>query len=73
MTLGRLTFRHENGLSYNARGPFHPRAGHAAVLVDDVMYVFGGCTIYGTNLGDLTALNLSSKWFGTFTLMLSFK
>ena len=22
-TLGRLTFRHENGLSYNALGPFH--------------------------------------------------
>ena len=23
MTLGRLTFRHENGLSYNAPGPFY--------------------------------------------------
>jgi hypothetical protein len=23
-TLGRLTFRHENGLSYYALGPFHP-------------------------------------------------
>jgi N-acetylneuraminic acid mutarotase len=37
-----------------------PRAGHAAVLVGDVMYVFGGDTIDGTNLGDLTAFNLSS-------------
>src|SRR6266403_333903 len=50
-----------------------PRAGHAAVLVDDVMYVFGGYAIDGTNLGDLTALNLSSKWFGVFSLMRSFK
>ncbi len=24
MTLGRLTFRHEYGISYNALGPFHP-------------------------------------------------
>ncbi len=36
-----------------------PRAYHAAVLVDDVMYVFGGYD--GTYLGDLTAFNLSSK------------
>ena len=37
-----------------------PRKGHAAVLVDNVMYVFGGyCD--GTRLGDLTALDLSSK------------
>jgi hypothetical protein len=35
-----------------------PRASHAAVLVDDVMYVFGGD---GTKSGDLTALKLSSK------------
>ena len=25
-TLGRLIFLHENGLSYNALGPFHPLA-----------------------------------------------
>ncbi len=37
------------------------RSSPATVLVDDVMYVFGGCTIHGTYLGDLTALNLSSK------------
>ena len=36
-----------------------PRKNHAAVLVDDVMYVFGGPD--ETQLGDLTALNLSSK------------
>ncbi len=51
----------------------HPRQCHAAVLVDDVMYVFGGYTVAGFNLGDLTALNLSSKWFGMFSLMSSFK
>jgi hypothetical protein len=38
-----------------------PRANHAAVLIDDVMYVFGGRTIDGTYQGDLTTLNLSSK------------
>ena len=38
-----------------------PRTGHDAVLIDDVMYVFGGCTQDKTSLGDLTALNLSSK------------
>ncbi len=50
-----------------------PRRGHAAVLVDDVMYVFGGRAIDRTNLGDLVALNLSSKSFGMFNLMWSFK
>ena len=38
-----------------------PGVGHAAVLVDDIMFVFGGRTIDGTYLGDLTALNLSSE------------
>ena len=38
-----------------------PRASHAAVLIDDVMYVFGGRTVGRTNLGDLTAFNVSSK------------
>ena len=37
-----------------------PCSGHAAVVVDDVMYVFGGFT--GTTyLGDLYALQLSSE------------
>jgi hypothetical protein len=39
----------------------YPRKHHAAVLVDDVMYVFGGLAAGGTRLGDLTALNLASK------------
>ena len=37
------------------------RAGHDAVLIDNVMYVFRGTAPDGTYLGDLTALNLSSK------------
>ncbi|KAF8492369.1 hypothetical protein F5888DRAFT_909631 [Russula emetica] len=40
-----------------------PRANHAAVLIDDVMYVYGGRSVGRTNLGDLTALNLSThRW-----------
>ncbi len=38
-----------------------PREGHAAALVDDVMYVFGGRGVDGTDLGDLTAFKLSSE------------
>jgi hypothetical protein len=37
------------------------RTQHAAVLVDGVMYVLGGHAPDNTELGDLTALNLSSK------------
>jgi hypothetical protein len=40
--------------------PF-PRSGHAAVLIKDVMYVYGGNVDGITCLGDLAALNLSSK------------
>jgi N-acetylneuraminic acid mutarotase len=38
-----------------------PREGHAAALVDDVMYVFGGRGIDGQDLGDLAAFKLSSE------------
>ena len=38
-----------------------PRSGHAGVLIDDVMYVFGGSAPDGTRLGDLAALSLSSE------------
>jgi len=38
-----------------------PRAGQAAVLVDDVLYVFGGFTRDKNDLDDLYALQLSSK------------
>ena len=37
-----------------------PRGGHAAVLIDDVMYVFGGFN-GETYLDDLYALRLSSE------------
>jgi hypothetical protein len=39
-----------------------PREGHAAALVDDVMYVFGGRGVDGKDLGDLAAFKISSKW-----------
>ena len=38
-----------------------PRSSHAAVLVGDVMYVFGGISPRGTGFGNLAALNLSSE------------
>jgi len=38
-----------------------PRTGHAAVVINNVMYVFGGKAVDETILGDLSALNLSSK------------
>lgn len=39
-----------------------PREGHAAALVDYVMYIFGGRGVDGYDLGDLTALDLSSGY-----------
>jgi Galactose oxidase, central domain len=38
-----------------------PRSGHAAVLVDDVMYVFGGFSADKAYLDDLIGLHLSSE------------
>ncbi|CAL1695132.1 unnamed protein product [Somion occarium] len=41
-----------------------PREGHAAALVDDVMYVFGGRGLDGKDLGDLGAFKLSNqRWY----------
>lgn len=37
------------------------REGHAAAMVDDVIYVFGGRGVDGKDLGDLGAFKLSSK------------
>ncbi|KAE9387930.1 galactose oxidase [Gymnopus androsaceus JB14] len=40
------------------------REGHAAALVNDVMYVFGGQGIDGKDLNDLAALRLSNqRWY----------
>jgi Galactose oxidase, central domain len=39
-----------------------PREGHAAALVDDVVYVFGGRGVDGKDLGDLAAFKISSRW-----------
>ena len=39
-----------------------PRASHAAALINNVMYVFGGNHgVFGFSHGDLIAFNLSSK------------
>lgn len=41
-----------------------PREGHAAALVDDVMYVFGGRGVDGKDLGDLAAFKITNnRWF----------
>lgn len=46
-----------------------PREGHAAAIVDDVMYVFGGRTEEGADLGDLAAFRISSRRWYTFQNM----
>ena len=48
-----------------------PREGHAAALVDDVMYIFGGRTKEGTDLGDLATFRISSKRWSTFRNIIS--
>lgn len=40
-----------------------PREGHAAAVVDDVIYVFGGRGVDGKDLGDLAAFKISSASF----------
>ncbi|KAI9808783.1 MAG: hypothetical protein M1825_003936 [Sarcosagium campestre] len=46
-----------------------PREGHAAALVGDVMYIFGGRTEEGTDLGDLAAFRITSRRWYTFQNM----
>lgn len=46
-----------------------PREGHAAALVDDVMYIFGGRTEEGADLGDLAAFRIASRRWYTFQNM----
>jgi hypothetical protein len=46
-----------------------PREGHSAALVNDVMYIFGGRTEEGTDLGDLAAFRISSRRWYTFQNM----
>ncbi len=41
-----------------------PREGHSAALVNDTMYIFGGRTQEGVDLGDLAAFRISSRrWY----------
>lgn len=46
-----------------------PREGHAASLVGDVMYIFGGRTESGDDLGDLAAFRIGSRRWYTFQNM----
>ena len=39
-----------------------PREGHAAAMVDDVIYVFGGRDVNGKDLGDLAAFRTTSEY-----------
>nr|ODN99924.1 hypothetical protein L204_02367 [Cryptococcus depauperatus CBS 7855] len=41
-----------------------PREGHAAAIVDDTIYIFGGRDVKGKDLGDLVAFKLSNqRWY----------
>ncbi|WRT67696.1 uncharacterized protein IL334_004668 [Kwoniella shivajii] len=41
-----------------------PREGHAAAIIDDTIYVFGGRDVKGKDLGDLAAFKLSNqRWY----------
>lgn len=46
-----------------------PREGHSAALVKDVMYIFGGRTEHGDDLGDLAAFRISLRRWYTFQNM----
>lgn len=46
-----------------------PREGHAAAIVDDVMYIFGGRTEEGADLGDLASFRISTRRWYTFQNM----
>ncbi|KAB8232895.1 putative cell polarity protein (Tea1) [Aspergillus alliaceus] len=46
-----------------------PREGHAAALVNDVMYIFGGRTDEGIDLGDLAAFRITTKRWYSFQNM----
>lgn len=46
-----------------------PREGHAAALVNDVMYVFGGRTDEGMDLGDLGAFRITTRRWYSFQNM----
>ncbi|KAJ5888439.1 hypothetical protein N7495_008480 [Penicillium taxi] len=46
-----------------------PREGHASALVNDVMYVFGGRTDEGQDLGDLSAFRISTRRWYSFQNM----
>jgi hypothetical protein len=48
-----------------------PREGHAAAIIGDVVYIFGGRGVDGKDLGDLCALKISSERWLHLTLFTS--
>jgi hypothetical protein len=38
-----------------------PREGHAAALVDDILYVFGGRDVNGKDLDDIVVLRITGQ------------
>ncbi|KAG5438883.1 hypothetical protein PCANB_002213 [Pneumocystis canis] len=41
-----------------------PREGHSASLIDDIIYIFGGRGLDGSDLGDLIAFKITtSRWY----------
>ena len=42
-----------------------PREGHAAAIVDDVIYIFGGRGVDGKDLSDLSAFRISSEYLAS--------
>ena len=46
-----------------------PREGHSAAIVNDVMYVLGGRTEEGKDLGDLAAFRITTRRWYTFQNM----
>ncbi|KAG6890737.1 hypothetical protein C0992_013120 [Termitomyces sp. T32_za158] len=48
----------------NSRYIPQPREGHAAAVIDDVMYVFGGRGVDGKDLNDLAAFKITNqRWY----------
>jgi N-acetylneuraminic acid mutarotase len=48
-----------------------PREGHAAALVNGIVYIFGGRGVNGKDLGDLTAFKISGEYSLTLLHSLS--
>ena len=47
-----------------------PREGHAAAIVGNVIYIFGGRGVDGKDLSDLAAFKISSKFCSCVTYLI---